>query len=232
MMRGQLTWAGVAVLAVCGAAGAQIQATIDLTGVRLQNGLNQSRTSEPQTVNAARRYRYQVSGMVRGTSGLLALLYPNPIALEDLLESVEPGSSAILAGYGCNWGGGSSPTHPVTFLDEEMGGETKIGGITATLSLRMRAGVTAQNFAFFEMTDVVVTPSIIGSMTFTSGFVAVRREACPADFNDDGVINLADFGSFQTTFAVGDLRADLNCDRNLNLADFGTFQTAHALGCE
>lgn len=70
-----------------------------------------------------------------------------------------------------------------------------------------------------------------------SGNASVRRyegvfvNTCRADFNQDGILNLADFGAFQTGFALGDPRADFNGDGVLNLADFGAFQTAFALGC-
>jgi hypothetical protein len=56
--------------------------------------------------------------------------------------------------------------------------------------------------------------------------------ACVPDFNGDGQLNLADFGAFQTAFALGQCRADINGDGQLNLADFGAFQTAFALGCQ
>lgn len=51
-----------------------------------------------------------------------------------------------------------------------------------------------------------------------------------SDFNNDGILNLADFGAFQTAFATGHPGADLNGDCMLNLADFGAFQTLFALG--
>jgi hypothetical protein len=55
---------------------------------------------------------------------------------------------------------------------------------------------------------------------------------CRADVNKDGSLNLADFGAFQTAFALGNMAvADFNDDGVLNLADFGAFQTAFALGC-
>jgi hypothetical protein len=54
---------------------------------------------------------------------------------------------------------------------------------------------------------------------------------CYADCNNDGFLNLADFGCFQTKFALGDMYADCNGDLVLNLADFGCFQTKFALGC-
>jgi hypothetical protein len=54
---------------------------------------------------------------------------------------------------------------------------------------------------------------------------------CYADCNLDGALNLADFGCFQTKFALADPYADCNLDGTLNLADFGCFQTRFAVGC-
>jgi hypothetical protein len=55
--------------------------------------------------------------------------------------------------------------------------------------------------------------------------------ACYPDCNGDGVLGLADFGCYQTRFALQDPYADCNGDGLLNLADFGCFQTRFALGC-
>jgi hypothetical protein len=54
---------------------------------------------------------------------------------------------------------------------------------------------------------------------------------CYADCNGDGALNLADFGCFQTKFALQDPYADCNGDGVRNLSDFGCFQTKFALGC-
>jgi hypothetical protein len=54
---------------------------------------------------------------------------------------------------------------------------------------------------------------------------------CYPDCNGDGVLGLADFGCFQTRFALGNSYADCNGDGVLGLADFGCFQTKFALGC-
>ncbi len=54
---------------------------------------------------------------------------------------------------------------------------------------------------------------------------------CYPDCNADGQLNLADFGCFQTKFALQNGYADCNGDGILNLADFGCFQTKFALGC-
>ncbi len=61
--------------------------------------------------------------------------------------------------------------------------------------------------------------------------VEVIAAACYPDCNGDGTLNLADFGCFQTKFALADPYADCNGDSLLNLADFGCFQTKFALGC-
>jgi hypothetical protein len=54
---------------------------------------------------------------------------------------------------------------------------------------------------------------------------------CYADCNGDGVLNLADFGCFQTAWAFPENYVDCNGDGVRNLADFGCFQTKFALGC-
>lgn len=55
--------------------------------------------------------------------------------------------------------------------------------------------------------------------------------ACYADCNGDSLLSLADFGCFQTKFALGDPYADCNQDGGLDLADFGCFQSGFAIGC-
>ncbi len=62
-------------------------------------------------------------------------------------------------------------------------------------------------------------------------FSRVVLPACYADCNGDSVLNIADFGCFQTKFALQDPYADCNMDGLLNIADFGCFQTKFALGC-
>ncbi|MCC6659868.1 MAG: hypothetical protein IT437_03180 [Phycisphaerales bacterium] len=54
---------------------------------------------------------------------------------------------------------------------------------------------------------------------------------CPPDFDRDCKLTLADFGAFQTAFALASPRADFDGDGRLTLADFGAFRTAFALGC-
>ncbi len=55
---------------------------------------------------------------------------------------------------------------------------------------------------------------------------------CPADFNRDCQLTVADFGAFQTAFVLGSPSADFNADGQLTIADFGAFQTAFVSGCD
>lgn len=56
--------------------------------------------------------------------------------------------------------------------------------------------------------------------------------ACRADVNGDGMLTLADFGAFQSAYALGNTYvADFDRDGALTLADFGAFKGAFAAGC-
>ena len=52
------------------------------------------------------------------------------------------------------------------------------------------------------------------------------------DINEDGQVTVADFGAFQSTYVLGNMRADFNNDGELTVADFGAFQTAVVVGCQ
>lgn len=51
-----------------------------------------------------------------------------------------------------------------------------------------------------------------------------------ADCNGDGTLDQADFGCFQTRFALNDPYVDCTRDGDINIADFGCFQTRFAEG--
>ncbi len=74
-----------------------------------------------------------------------------------------------------------------------------------------------------------------GNVNNGTGWDNVKTAPAPApcypDCNGDMLLNLADFGCFQTAFATGNMYADCNGDTILNLADFGCFQTKFAIGC-
>jgi hypothetical protein len=107
----------------------------------------------------------------------------------------------------------SGPWWPVVTLEGQLG---KPGANALTLTVPstwapVLDGVTPQDFPF--------------TVNGTTG------GGCYPDCNGDTVLNLADFGCFQTKFALGDMYADCNGDTLLNLSDFGCFQTKFALGC-
>ncbi len=83
-------------------------------------------------------------------------------------------------------------------------------GITSIAALNL----FSENIAEMYFDDIVLEP-----------------ETCYADCNGDDMLNIADFGCFQTNFAIGNSYADCNGDTTLNLADFGCFQTKFAIGC-
>ena len=158
--------------------------SIGLTGLLIKNATNQTRSSSPATIDPATNYRYEFSPdtAVKGQGLFLAAVYPNPVLLADLLESFEAGSSALLEGDAPNPGG----THPAIVLDEPFSGSS--GG--ASISLRLTAGIGADDIAFFSITEVVINPAFAGNFIFTSGTVTITRApfaSCGStDFDGDG----------------------------------------------
>ncbi len=56
-------------------------------------------------------------------------------------------------------------------------------------------------------------------------------DACYADCDSSGTLNIDDFICFQTLFALGDPYADCDASGGLNIDDFVCFQTLFAIGC-
>ncbi len=77
----------------------------------------------------------------------------------------------------------------------------------------------------------------IDNFNVSLGAVSCSPAPCYPNCNGDStpggapILNLADFGCFQTKFALQQPYADCNADGLFNLADFGCFQTKFALGC-
>jgi hypothetical protein len=228
---------GAAVVAAAPAAFAQQMVSINLQGVQLANGVNQTRSSAPNTVSAANRYHYSVDGMVHGTGtfSYLALTYPTATPLSQVLEALSPGSSAFLNGdfYNCT---GTLPFNPPP---QTNSGSTVVSGITVNYSLTLTFSISATGVASFSLSNVVLTPSaLIGGLLFDSGTATMTR----ADFclaNCDGstaapILNIADFTCFLQKFAAGDLTANCDCSTSppeLNVADFTCFLQKFAAGC-
>jgi len=199
--------------------------SIDVTGLRISNNLNQSRTSAPETLTPAFKYSVDFSDdtLVRGNSGLLATLFPSPTPLADVLETFDPGSSASLHSIVYN----SSGAHPFDGEAQTVGGTSS--GLT--ISLQLQARVDASDVAAFSITNVVLSPSfIVGSLIFTSGRVTVSG-ACVGDFNNDGGVDGQDIEAFFTPWVDGLPIADVNADGGVDGQDVEYFFTAWSSGC-
>jgi len=203
---------------------------INLAGVQFKNATNQSRdssTSSPPTIDGATHYTFATTGLVKGDSGLLRTLYPNPTPLATVLEAIAPGSSAGLSGAACN----PSGTLPLTLGSQTRSGSTVLGFITVTYALTIDVGIRADGVAYFNLTNVVLSPAaLVGSMSFTSGESRVTA-VCTADFNSDGVTDFTDFDTYITAFEAGSDAADMNCDGFIDFTDFDSFVTAFEQGC-
>jgi hypothetical protein len=207
---------------------AQESTTINLTGVQFKNATNQSRTSAPGTISPARRYAYAVDGMLKGDSGLLKTMFPNPTPLAQVLESLSPGASAGLSGAVNNLAG----THPAVLLNKTDSGSSVVLGITVNYASTLTVGIAADNTAYFTLTNVTISPAfLVGSMTFTSGAAVITRVECPCDFNCDGFVDGIDYDQFNIAFYYGDMAADYNNDTFIDGIDYDLFNNAFAVGC-
>lgn len=207
-------------------------AVIDLTGVKLKNGSNQYRDSSPATLDDAFGYRYQIDALVKGESGLLKLLYPNPTPLADVLEALLPGSSEALNGEVYN----ASGAHPFELTNQRFEGDGNIGGINVHVGVTVGVGINASDVAWFSFTDVVIDPALlVGSMVVTSGNATLNRiPAHTADMNWDGSVNafdispfvlaLNDQGSYISTYGYSPIYpGDVNRDGTMNAQDIQPF---------
>ena len=226
-----------------GSSRADDQAILDLTGVRFQHATNQSRSSNPDAIDAGYGYRYRITGSVRGESGILGILYPNPTPIEDILETFQPGSSEALNSEAYN------PTGelPIEVQNERFEGSTVLLGITVTFAATISAGIDANGYVYFNMTDVQMLPATgffrLGTMVFTSGNVTLNRiPAVPGDMNWDGVVNNFDIDPFvlalaepvfySTLYGYSPLYpGDVNRDGELNNFDIDPFIECLAGGC-
>lgn len=218
-------------LASSAAAFAQQQAVIDLTGLQIRNATNQSRNSAGP-IDPAYGYHYAIAGNVRGASGLLALLYPAPTPLAQVLEDFQPGSSAGLTGDSYN----PTNAHPIELFNDRREGTSTLGSINVTYGLTLIAGIRADNIAYFQIDNVVLQPSaVVGYFVFTSGTVTIDRiNVTPGDMNWDGQVNGDDAQAFVlaqldpaayvATYAHDPrLNGDLNRDGILDAADLLPF---------
>ncbi|MCC5786028.1 MAG: hypothetical protein JJU33_04925 [Phycisphaerales bacterium] len=74
---------------------------------------------------------------------------------------------------------------------------------------------------------------LLFNMTFAGGraMIAATVPTCPADLNNDGVVDADDFFLFLHFFAAGDPRADINNDGVIDADDFFDYLNLFAQGC-
>lgn len=221
---------GMTVLAVsmlAGSAMADEVAAINLTGVQFKHATNQSRNSGTDTIDPYFGYTYALTGKAKGSSGILASMFPNPTELSVIFETLSPGSSAALNGIVCN----ASGSHPVQATDVEMSGTQTFFGIEVTFSATLAMGINENNVAFFSLTNVVISPAIlVGSLTITEGAATITG-LCTADFDHSGFVDTDDFDAFIEAFEAGDPSADMDCTGFVDTDDFDTFVERFEMGC-
>lgn len=219
--------AALAAVSVASVAHADDTATIGLTGVQFKNGVNQSKSSSPDTIDPFFGYSYHIQGKAKGSGGILGTLFPNPTDLATILETLSPGSSAMLNGDACNAAG----THPFQATGTQVSGTQVILGITVTFSATVSVGIDAANVAYFNLTDVVLSPPfLVGSLTMTEGTATVVGK-CTADFDHSGFVDTDDFDAFVYAFVAGDATTDMDCTGFVDTDDFDTFVRRFEAGC-
>lgn len=212
---------------VASAAWADNVAVIDLTGVLIRHATNQSRSSAPDAIDPHYAYAYEIKGKARGSGVILGALFPSPTDLATVLETLSPGSSEFLQGQACNPDG----THPIQASDVSFSTEQIILGITVTFSATVSVGIDANNHAYFSLTNVVLSPSVlVGSLTITEGDVTLIG-LCTADFDESGFVDTDDFDAFVAAFEAGDDIADIDCSGFVDTDDFDTFVRRFEDGC-
>jgi hypothetical protein len=169
-------------------------AVIDLAGVQLRNATNQARNSGSDTISPGWGYRTVITGMVQGHGGYFGAAYPNPTPLAQVLEDLSPGSSEFLDSEGYNIAG----TLPFESVNQTFAGSYDAGLFTINYSATFSGGINAGGQAYFSITSVVLTPSILtGYLQFTSGNATITRiPATTADMNWDGQVNNFDIDPF------------------------------------
>jgi hypothetical protein len=75
----------------------------------------------------------------------------------------------------------------------------------------------------------VFTPA--GNASDSIGPLTIVSEACYPDCNNDGALDIQDFGCFTNAFINADPYADCNADGVLDVQDFGCFVNRFITGC-
>ncbi len=230
-MRWTACVAGIA--AGSSALGGVGMASIGLSGLQIRNGVNQSRSSAPDTVGPAFFYDTSVDGMARGVGGVLSVLFPNPTPLGDIIASLTGQPAPDLGGRAVNTAG----TLPFTIPPITQSGSTVVLGITVDYALTLTTSINASGVASFSITNVTLSPSfLVGYLEFTSGQAVVAR-VCPGDTNGDNMVSFADLNQVLSEFGQASLpggpllAGDVNGDGQVNFTDLNIVLSAFGGSC-
>ncbi len=87
-------------------------------------------------------------------------------------------------------------------------------------------------FLFFEDSSwLAATGAGQTILEQTIGWATGFEQSCPADFNDDGVVNTQDVLAFLNAWSAGDPSADFNADGAVDTRDVLAFLNAWSVGC-
>lgn len=233
---------GVAIVCVAGMAASVHAAetvSIGLTGMQVRNATNVTRTSAPATIDPANNYHWEFSSdtLVRGRTGVLGILFPNPVPLSQVLTTLAGNPPPATSGDAPNPAG----THPFQVTNLPLSGSSVQAGVTFTFAATLAAGIDASNVASFSITSVTLTSSNPflppGYLEFTQGSVVITRAPIVVcddlDFNNDGNIDPSDVDAYFSVLGegpclglpVGQVCGDLdfNNDGNIDPSDVDAY---------
>jgi hypothetical protein len=191
--------------------------TIPINGLRIQNGLNQSRNSGAQTIDPAYRYsvRFSDDTTASGSGGILSGLYPSPTPLATIMEDLAPGTDPLAPRSAANPNGTLPASQPPQVINQQ----TTLAGIAITFGMTINAGADAAGTCSFSLSSVVVSPSfLVGSLLVNQGSIIVTAE-CLADLTLDHAVTIDDLLAFLGYFENGDVAGDMNRDDAITIDD-------------
>ena len=173
-------------------------ATVNLAGATFGRGLDVHLNSGTTLLPPASSYKFSLAGTVHFT-GLLSLVYPNPIDLSTLVDQLQPTSSSLLTGTYPNPTG----TLPLKVINQTFAGSVPVpGGQTLTASVKIVGRVTATGLVRLDVTNVSFDVSNFhldpGTIVFDSGALTVDAPSV-IEFKSDAIKVSEDVGTAKLT---------------------------------
>ncbi len=96
----------------------------------------------------------------------------------------------------------------------------------------LAVSVDGKIYQFDPNTGAEMNTFVSGANGTVGGMLLIDNNPfCSPDIDNNALLSIDDFISFQTAFAIGDNLADFDQDGVLSIDDFITFQNTFALGC-